>query len=1249
MQVDPRVYDSPTFDATLPERADEARKQYEPVAPVSQASVLVGQQSTASAFITQEDNRREKATIGQSLDAALDEMSPMAAYRMVTAPDFPVQEGFSAGSELPGITMQLDSTSRKWLLESRSEDEFQYRVDAIDRTNRNNRLMGDHIVASFGLMMLDPAYLAVDAVSMGAGHLAAAARLGGVGQRLAVAGTAAAGAVGIMAVENQSRPVSVTEFVAAGMLNGAASAAFYNPITRAIEPRDPAFPTGPLHDVAQGGRVEPIVGDLAATARTEIPTFTRNFSGKAPAAFVEGTETTAKATLTRLAASSDASMSVMAKRLGELLGDTDIPMGTVAGLKRSEFNLGNGRISMREGADDWIHMHEITHALTAERLRYGRDKPDSALGKLATQIDELHATAKAAAKGKGLGANAAYLNSNADEFMAGLFSGDKEFYNFLRTVPVAKGNVLTEFVEKVRQVLGMAPTERNALTQAMGLTEDLMQQPLRIKTTVLDNAGVNHVYTRDLLNEPPSDPSKLAEAIIQNADSMSVRIAKGVSWSLHKTLASFSPEMRRVASILVDDPLDMTGNSVVSQSRAIRAELSNLQFRYEDKLKAVMSEQGFGLFQRIISPTKSLAAQGRIEKQVALEMLAREQAQRLGKVKERNVDANVAEMADHLDKIMKASLAEMKAAGVRGAEDVSERSGYFSRRWDINKIEDIEGALINSGLTEGAARSRVVRALAQGMRRANGWGQDLASDIAKAVIDRTRRKGYFEDSAFRSHVGNDNLAEVRDILEGAGLRGDRLQRAMDVMAGVTDEAGKASVLKHRIDIDMKAGVQMPDGSYVTIADMLDTNLTNITERYLDTVAGRSGLARLGLEDQSAVDALRKSALGSIKSESERGRAAKLMDETINAIQGKPVGEDMPAFMRASQAANRMVGLASSGLWQLTEYAPMMARYGALSTLKYMFKEMPGARQLFNSVTKDVGASTQLKDILTRNSSADIRMRPFVQRLEDNFEIPASAHVQLSLSQAQQMVPYINAQKYVQTHQARVMANLMIDSLTKAARGDKRAQHAFEQYGLKPDIMVDLAADIRAHGMDTAKWSDGTWAKVRGPLTKAADDAVLRNRVGEIPAFAQFSQLGKFIFTFRSFVLGAHNKVLAGTMARDGLAGIGLTLLYQLPLSMLANAANATLQGKGIKDEQELVTKSLGQMGAFGLFSDVFGIVGGEKQQFGAPGLIMIDRLYKVAGQAAQGNVGGTAQAAVSATPILSIIMPIRAIGEALKE
>lgn len=1262
VSVDPKVYDSPEFEANPPQPASPA--PYKAPEPVPQQSILVGTAGTAQANLTMQENRREGVTWNQSLAAATDEMTPWSAWRAFSGPDFPAQPGFNSAERIAHLDVQLDETDREFLLKSRSSDELEYRINSMDRSRVNMRQVGDNPWIGYTAMAFDPGYLAIDMVSAGAGHIAAAAKAGKMTQRVAAGLTAAAGATGLGAVEGMSRPMSDAELITNGLLNGAAGAAFYSTVTRRLEPRDPTFPHAELNDIAQPAKsVNKADQEVVSAVQAEVqmgrqvvedtPVHAATYPDGSALPFVaakDGIPQTAKYELQRISASSDPLQANFAQRLNALMGD-DIPMGEVAGLKRSHYDLGTSRIHMRPGADDWVRLHEISHALTADRLRFGRKNPTTEIGKLAKQIDELRATTLTALKGKELPSNAKYFLANSDEFMAGLYSGDKSFYKLLADVPVgpAQRSVLNELVEKVRQMLGLGAKDQNALTKALGLTDDLMQQPLTVKNTLVSD-GTPKVFTRDLL--PATQLNEAEDAAVKLAShetSLAAKIGNKLSWSLHKTLGSYSPEAKRIADLLVDDPINMTGDSVVSQTRAIRADLAASQYAYEDALKSALAAEGFGTLKRIQNPRAALKAQAGIERQVMDELWGREQAGRQGTVWNSQASPNIRKMADHVDAQNRQALAEMKAAGVKGAEDIAEKSGYVSRKWDMSKLDTMEQALVAGGSTLEQAQSKIRRMLTASLRRANGWDDELSGDIAKALLDRTRRKGYFEDSAFRAHAGNEAIAELRDVLQGANLRGDRLQRAIDVITGKVDEAGKSPVLKHRVSLDMKAGMMMPDGSYATVGDLLNTDLARIQEQYLDHVAGRSALARKGLGTVSEVGALKAELMHSIPHESVRKEASNLFDQTMNSILGNPVGEDLPVLMRNSQAVTRMVGLASSGLWQVTEFAPAMARYGALKTLGYMFKELPGARSLFQNATRDGSTATQLHSILTRNASADIRMRPFIQRMEDNFDLPPSAHVSLALNQAQQLVPYLNGQKFVQTKQARVVANLVVDSLEKAARGDKRAIAAWGQYGLMSDVMVELSADIKKAGTDTAKWSEGTWAKVRGPLTKAMDDAVLRNRTGEIPAFAQFSQVGKFIFTFRSFVLGAHNKVLAGSLGREGFAGLGLVLLYQMPLAMLATAANATIQNKPIKDEHDLITKSFGQMGSFGLFSEAFGVISGQKQQFGAPGLIAIDRLYKTAGQAAQGNWSQAASAGVAATPILSIIPGLRAIGETLKE
>lgn len=1264
MQIDPRVYDSPEFDAKLPNPA-AAATDYKAPEPVPQQSILVGTEQTAQANLTMQENRREGVTWSQSLAAATDEMTPWAISRAMSGPTFTPVDGFNAAERIGTLDMQLDSTDRKMLMKARSPEELEYNINNLDRSRINMRQVGDNPWIGYTSLAFDPGYLAIDMVSAGAGHLAQLGRLGRTGQRLAVGATAAAGATALGVVEGMTRPMSDGELITNALLNGAAGAGFYSHATKRIEPRDPSFPTAELHAIAQPGpSLSRADNEVVQAVQAEIPvgrqvvedvpvqrgTYAAG-TAKPFVASADGVPQTAKYELQRISNSADPLQANFAKRLDALMGD-DVPMGEVAGLKRSHYDLGSGRIHVRPGADDWVKLHEVAHALTADRLRFGRDNPTTQIGNLAKQIDSLRGLA---AKSNTAAGKSRYYLSNSDEFMAGLYSGDKDFYKFLSGIPVDAGerSLLNVLVEKVRQIMGLGAKDHNALTKALGLTDELMQQPLRVKNTMVrDGATPPTVFTRDLmpaaqLNE--ADPEVVAKAIDKHETSLAGKLGQKLSWSLHKTLANYGKEGKRVADLLVDNPIDMTGDSVVSQTRAIRADLAAPQYAYEDKLKEALAERGFGTLKRIFTPRAALKEQQTIEREVMQELWGREQAGRQGRKWMSQASPATRAMADDIDRMNAMALAEMKSAGVKGAEDIAEKSGYVSRKWDISKLDTMEQALMAAGQTEEIARKNIRRMVQASLRRANGWDDVLSSDIAKALLDRTRRKGYFEDSAFRSHAGNEAIAELRDILQGSGIRGDRLQQAIDVISGKVDEAGKSSVLKHRVDLDMKSGMAMPDGSFVTVADLLNTDLTRIQEQYLDHVAGRSALARKGLGDVSSVGQLKADLMHSIPAENTRREASDLFDQTMNSILGNPVGEQLPDLMRNSQAVTRMVGLASSGLWQVTEFAPAMARYGALKTLGYMFKELPGASKLFSNAARDGSTATQLHSILTRNASADIRMRPFVQRMEDNFDIPPSATVTMALQQAQQMVPYLNAQKFVQTKQARVVANLVLDSLDKAGRGDKRAIAAWEQYGLKSHIVVELSDELKRAGSDTSKWSDGVWEKVRGPLTKAMDDAVLRNRTGEIPAFAQFSQVGKFIFTFRSFVLGAHNKVLAGTLGREGFAGLGLLMLYQMPLAMLATAANGQIQGKPVKDEKDLVTKAFGQMGSFGLFSEAFGVLSGQKQQFGAPGLIAIDRLYKTAGQAAQGNWSQAASAGMAATPILSIIPGLRAIGETFKE
>ena len=258
-------------------------------------------------------------------------------------------------------------------------------------------------------------------------------------------------------------------------------------------------------------------------------------------------------------------------------------------------------------------------------------------------------------------------------------------------------------------------------------------------------------------------------------------------------------------------------------------------------------------------------------------------------------------------------------------------------------------------------------------------------------------------------------------------------------------------------------------------------------------------------------------------------------------------------------------------------------------------------------------------------------------------------LQLSAQQWGNMVPYANAMKFVHHHQARVVGNLILDRLELAAKGNTKAREALAKYGIESPVMDKLAAEIKAKGFDVDQWDDAIWAEVRPAFAKMMDASVLKGRLGDIPAFAAFDPVGKFIFTYRTFVLTAHNKVLAGGLERNGAAAVGLVLLYQMPLALAAVQAQSVISGEGALDGDDLVKKAIGQMGGLGLFSEPLKWATGESNAVGAPGLIPIDRGVKLfqSGINLDAEQGGST--ALTMLPVISAVPFIRGMAQQIKE
>lgn len=1254
--IDTKIYGAPETPYPLEQRTVAPALSTPAPAKVGIGGIVQSSELNAQADAVIAENNREKAGPVEAFGAAVSQWLPVKLYENLTMPVHPADPNFSSAAALGTLKFIPTAEQRTALIEKSSGPAFYDAVERMERQAEAQRAMGDSPIAGVIGGMVDPGYLLIDTMGLGVGRVANALKLGTAARRLTVGASVTAATYAVESTGQEYAPIAASELWTNALLNGAITGL----VSRGgkLVKADPEFPSGKLYREAKELEAVHVERAEAPVLQAEAP---QVFRATTPVSIQTGPRVgtepafaykaySAKGLLQDMAGHIDPLVGVLAKRLDELL-PFDIQVRATAkrnlpGRSRPYYDPQTHAVYVAQDTPQHVQLHEITHAATVHKIQYGLTNPNTVHGAIVRDIQELHVQAqetyKAAPlpKGSQAAATVEHYLSNLDEFVAGAFSGKSEFTDLLSNMKskLAKGSVLSNFVDSVRRLLGMKKGEVSALTKTIGLTEKLIGEKLNVTLKGTADEGLSIRLSAPELDRIHTK-ADAAKTIAQ-------KLAHKIEWSAHKTMAALGTEGKRVADVLLDDALNMGGNSVENIQRAVHADLVAHQYGFEDALMKYMGTQGYGSWKGIFKIGETTKFKASVEKEVGLELLRRDRLVQDGiPVTHLNVKPHIKEMADIWDAGMKAALDEMKRAGVHGSENILEKSGYFSRRWDISRIEGIEGRLMDSGLSRAEAQGRVRDALSVGIQRANGWDASLAQDVASAILNRTRAKGYFEDTIFHKAGGADDLAALKVMLSDSGVVGARAQRILDVMGGKVDEVGKMSSMKHRIDVAMDEGIRLADGSEVRLQDMLDMNLTNIMDGYMRASATQAAFARKGAITSSDVSKLRGEFLHGIDNVTERAQAQELFDDVIASLKGQPVGERVPEMMRNMSAVTQMIALSNSALWQVIESMTTLAHYGAGRASAAMFKELPIIRTILDNVED----STHLKEVLTRNASQDIRLRPFINKMEDGFELPVSAQMTMALNQAKQYVPYINGMKYIQKHQARTVANLIVGTLSRAAKGDVKATEALAGYGLESHVLKNIQADIATHGMDTSAWTDATWEAVRAPLTKMMDDSVIRARRGELPAFVQHSSVGKFMFTFRTFQLASHNKVLAKTLNTGGFQGVGLLALYQMPMAVVMTAVANSAAGKKPMTDKELVAKSFGQISTLGMFSDILGIVSGTKTSMGSPATMALDRAAQVLGSTAKGDFGGAAGNALQLVPLLALPLPIKNIGQHLKE
>ncbi len=494
----------------------------------------------------EQETFKQSVGFGDQVEAAFAQTTAIPALlNSMHRPEYPADPTYNYSDRRDKLEQGLSEADRQYLRESRSLEEETARMSEINAKLEDERKIGAHgatwaVASSLTAGFLDPVGWGI---GLGVGK---AAQVVGLGARAALVSGDLAKGVGLGALEGTVANLGVTATIDAagghvsdkdyayaagfGMIFGGAGAAIgirsasregmANTMDEAAASvrtsLDEQLKDGHVQmmearqraqaKVVEVGPSESIVDSVEAEVtqarpmQQETPVLEQNFKAGGSRQGATSDRTTVSAVLDNLSKHEDPMIGVLAARFRSLLGD-DIPVMTKANLKRSQYNVGAGEVRLAPDATPEIQLHEVAHALTADRIRFGIKNPDTAIGSLTKELHAMLKVAQTTAKSLKLSDRSKYFLSNIDEFMAGLYSGApaKEFHDFLATIPVdSHGTTMLNYIVKtVRRILGMRENEHNGLTKAMGLTDELVQQPLivRNKQFKTKKNGTRELYT----------------------------------------------------------------------------------------------------------------------------------------------------------------------------------------------------------------------------------------------------------------------------------------------------------------------------------------------------------------------------------------------------------------------------------------------------------------------------------------------------------------------------------------------------------------------------------------------------------------------------------------------------------------------------------------------------------------------------------------------------------------------------------
>lgn len=1115
---------------------------------------------------------------------------------------------------------------------------------AADAATANYRPTATHdslyISAAMGLGLGGVIGGALNPAKIGAARLAAenralsedALRRASAAQRAELTDVAGGGSAIDQARMDAHLPGQTAGNVDARVAAGNADSTVEDVVTRV---RDEVVP--PRTDVEAPTKVD----DIDAPVRDNVPTFERtNPEIRQPKGTGEGS---ARAILASLKDAEDPLVAGLAARLeGQLVDDIKI-VHREAGT-RSFYRGDLHEIHLRADAPDNIKLHEIAHAVTFNKIRYGLANPDTAHGQLARELTEVYNAAVDASVDVALGKTANYYLKNIDEFVAGIYSGKGEFIDFLAKTKMTDESghsFLSRAVDVVRKILGMGAEETNALTKALGITDQLIDTPLQMKQTLVSAKGEKRLI------EYQMEPGGVVDQPLVDAAN-TARIPTIFGWGLgleNKLGGVKAPEaVRNLASKLFGTTIGYKDHSVV------KANAWDDVTKWADSWAVEMRKGTYPAFEDWFKQSGMKWH----EKGKAFEDFG-SQVSNYVRGMEGDFPPQVVKAGDHMrqtlakvvdyinnplfdEGLIKKGLTEVEILNVKtGTTELvgklEKNPNYLPRKHDINKWNDMA-----NGFGRDAVEGWWARAYQKGRadisdQAAAKWSKWYVRTVEEAHANRSQdlledmMRGTDKDALKASLMANGGFSE----LEAATVMDGMFPTA----SGAGNDAGRMSSLKHRNTIDERhvETWTRADGEQVQVGlnDFVHANAFDVVEPYLRRTAGSVALAKhldiykANHIDDAIMDATTNKIGAEFKKPAELKKYRDDLKFTFDRIQGLPQEEFTGLNKSMEMWRNfNVIRLMGGAVWnQATEMSQIIGSMGWKTTM--------GAVPELAALRRDILTGKAPNDILNHLENTiggvgseyvarmDFKLADdWVRNKGDTaFNRKLDAIDTAGKKMAKGVLDYTGMTPLM-IQQKRVHAVALVNHWVNTAKGTPsgfltKERLAWMGMGEGDYQNVLKALDKyttpkqgefgKSHSMDFATWTredPKSYSQFMTAIHRESRRVVQENDLGSmIPLMG--TTLGKTVFQFMNFSMHGWNKSLNFAMNHKDWSTLS-TVMHGSLFASMAYMGRTMLSSQGMSDEKraeflanrmstkQIVASSFGRLSQASLLPVIFDTV-----------------------------------------------------------